>query len=209
MPSATPAPDSPKRHLPVVLLGPVGLPLLIAFECGLQSMILFEGLFLAAFLVAVGFALRPFLASRLGWPANRLEAWEKATVFGTVVGALFTLIYALRLDGGGGQAPPADVPATTAQYLTVAVVFPLILGAFQARAAAPCLRIPALWPLVPAVGCLIGYGASQLIELLEAFDRSGLITLVLTLVAAFLITYWVQRAGLMLLRRTSAGDATP
>ena len=191
---------SPKWVRFAVLLGPIGVPLLIAFECNLQSMILFEGFFLAAFLLPAAFVLRRFLASQLGFAPAHVYSWSKASVFGTITALLLTLFYAFTAGGSFAQTQAPEAPANAAQYLTVAIGFPLVLGAFQAVAVGAHFRWPALWPIVPALGCTVSYGASQLIEKLEVIDRSGLFTLVLTLVAAFFITFWIEKTALRLLR---------
>jgi hypothetical protein len=199
-------PEVYSLHRLAAFHAPIGAPLLIAFECSLQSMILFEGLFLATFLLTAALILRPFLVARLHWPEDCLRAWSRASVFGTITATLVTLLYALEIHAS--SPPPGASRASTAEYLTVAIGFPLILGGFQAFAVSRQIGWPFAWPLVPTIGCLLSYAASQVIEMLEAFDKSGLITIALTMIVAFFITYWTQRAALMLLRPKPEGTST-
>jgi hypothetical protein len=208
MQSQLPVPASPKWVRTLFALGPLTVPLLIAFECSLQSMILFEGFFLALFLLPVALWLQPFLASDLRWPAGRVVAWSRASVFGTLTAVFLTLCYAFEVGGSFDQTGVSPGAPNTAQYLTVAIGFPLVLGFFQAVAIGPQLKWSILWPVVPAIACLLSYGASQILEIAERIDQTGLITLVLTLVAAFFITYWIQKAGLRFLQSKSGTAGT-
>jgi hypothetical protein len=171
-------------------------------------MILFEGFFLALFLLPVALGLGPFLTSELLWPSDRVEAWSKASVFGTVTALILTLFYAFSVGSSPGQTGVAQGSPNTAQYLTVAIGFPLVLGFFQVVAIGDQLRWARLWPIVPAIACILSYGASQVLEIAEVFDQTGLITLVLTLVVAFFLTYWIQKAGLRFLQSRSATAGT-
>lgn len=209
MQSQLPVPATPKWVRFATFLWPLTVPLLIAFECSLQSMILFEGFFLALFLLPAALWLQPFLASDLRWPAARVVAWSRASVFGTLTAVFLTLCYAFEVGGSFDQTGVPPGAPNTAQYLTVAIGFPLVLGFFQAVAIGPQFQWSILWPFVPAIACLLSYGASQVLEIAERIDRSGLITLVLTLVVAFLLTYWIQKAGLRFLQSKSGTADIP
>jgi hypothetical protein len=79
----------------LAILGPFGVPLLIELECNLQSMILFQGLFIVLFILPAALTLRRFLKSELSWPGDQVEAWSRASILGTIAALIATVLYAL------------------------------------------------------------------------------------------------------------------
>ena len=203
MQSLFPAPESPKWVRFGAFFAPIAFPLLIAFECNVQSMIVFEGMFLALFLFAAAFTLRSFLASELLWPPDRVRAWSKATVLGTITALFLTLAYAFRGADSLYRNEESPGGTYTVEYLAVAIAFALILALFQAFAIRTQVRWPALWAIIPPVASVLSYGASILIERLGVIERTGLVTLFLALAASFIITLLLQRASLKMLSRRS------